>query len=36
MKEIPRIAGWPAQTSFVREPKNTRKKRRSKKYYRKR
>jgi hypothetical protein len=36
MKEIPRIAGWPTQTSFVRKPQSTRKKRRSKKYHSKR
>jgi hypothetical protein len=36
MKEIPPIAGWPTQTSLIREPQRTRKKRRSKKYHRKR
>ncbi len=36
MKEIPPIAGWPTQTSFVREPKLPRKRHRSKKHHSKR
>jgi len=35
MKEIPHIAGWFAQTSFVRESQIPRKKRHSKKHRRK-
>jgi hypothetical protein len=35
MKEIPPLAGWPTQTSLVREVKVPRKKRRFKKYSKK-
>lgn len=35
MKEFPKIAGWPTQTSLVREQTLARKKRRSKKHPRK-
>lgn len=33
MKEIPPLAGWPTQTSFVRETRSLKKKRRPKKYH---
>jgi hypothetical protein len=31
MKDLPRIAGWPTQTGFVKEKKDRPKKRRSRK-----